>query len=105
VSIDKHPQSTEILTALGINRPGAYVEAAPDRRGNFLIVEVTEDSADTGDAILGVAMPEVDGWDLGCMTCGDGLDIADAGMCEPCREDAAWQDQQEADAAWAEAHQ
>jgi rRNA maturation endonuclease Nob1 len=45
-------------------------------------------------AIIGLAVDGADGWYLGCITCQREIDEADSGMCQRCRQEAAFQEQQ-----------
>jgi len=86
-----------IIGALQLRpRPGLYVDH-DDRRENLLVLEEPSDPEDSGaDAIIGLALPDGRGsWYLSCITCHGEIEEADAGMCQPCREDAAWQDEQQ----------
>jgi hypothetical protein len=53
------------------------------------------DDPEEGDGIIGLAILGEDGWYLGCITCEQEIEEADSGMCQPCRQDAAWRDEQD----------
>jgi hypothetical protein len=97
-----HPQSAEIIAALPLRpRPALYVEATPDARAtfrSFLILETSDDPEDAGSAsIIGLAVPdpaEGSGWYLGCIGCRAEIAEADSGMCQGCRVDKAFEDEQ-----------
>ncbi len=87
--------SAAILAALPLRpRPGLYLEPAQGRPGDLVVMERTEDPEE-GDAIIGLAVRGEDGWYLGCIGCRGEVEEADSGMCQPCRQDAAWQDEQD----------
>ena len=100
-STDVHPQSAEIIAALRLRpRPGLHVDSGTDETGHLVILEESADPLDAGvaDAIVGLAIREEDGWYLGCTECQAEIEEADGGMCRPCREDLAFQEQQILDA-------
>jgi hypothetical protein len=90
-----HPDSAAIVAALPLRpRAGLYIGPAPDTSGNLTVLERDEDPDDgSGESIVGLAIRGDDGWYLGCIGCRDGISEADGGMCRPCREDLARQDQ------------
>ena len=87
----------EIIAALPLRaRPALYLDHANSvsNTGKLLVLEAPEDP-DEGDGIIGLAMDAADGWYLGCIECGTEVEEADSGMCLPCRQDAAWNDQEQ----------
>ena len=100
------PGQDEILAALPLRpRPGLYIGQDTGRGGALLILESPDDPDDQGaDAIIGLAVPgQGGGWYLGCIECRAEIAQEDAGMCRPCREDAALHDLQRQAAQEAEA--
>lgn len=90
-----HPQAAEILAALPLRqRPGLYIHPRPDGNGNLTVLDRDED-LDEGpvESIVGLAICDERGWYLGCIECRVEIEEADGGMCRPCREDLAVQDQ------------
>lgn len=88
-------EDAAIIAALRLRpRPGLYIDH-DSRREQLLVLEEPSDPED-GGAIIGLALPDgAGGWYLGCITCQGDIEEADAGMCLPCREDAAWRDEQQ----------
>lgn len=83
-----------ILAVLPLHpRPGLYINPEPDAKGNLTVLELDADG-DQGEAICGLAVRGDDGWYLGCIECRAEIEESGAGMCRPCREDAAWLEQQ-----------
>jgi hypothetical protein len=85
--------SAKILAALPLRlRPGLAAEPVPGRPGEAVIVERSGDPEDAG-VILGLAVHDSgDNWLLACVGCREEIDEADAGMCQPCREECARRD-------------
>jgi hypothetical protein len=90
----RREEDAAIIAALPLRaRPGLYLDR-DDARDDLLVLEDPSGPEDAG-AIIGLALPDgPGGWYLGCITCRDEIEEADAGMCRPCREDEAWRDQQ-----------
>jgi hypothetical protein len=87
-------EHSEIIAALPLRqRPGLYIDPAPDARGNLTVMERYEDPDDgPGESIVGLAARSEDGWYLGCIRCRAEIDEAAGGMCRPCRKDLARED-------------
>jgi hypothetical protein len=90
----RREEDAAIIAALPLRpRPGLYLDR-DDTRDDLLVLEDPTGPEDA-DAIIGLAVPDGQGgFYLGCITCRGEIDEADAGMCQPCREDEAWRDQQ-----------
>jgi hypothetical protein len=96
VDTARREEDAAIIAALSLGpRPGLYLDR-DGPRDDLLVLEDPAGPDDAG-AIIGLAVPDPrGGWYLGCITCGDEIDEADAGMCRPCREDKARQEQHQA---------
>jgi hypothetical protein len=91
-------QEQIIIAALPLrSRPGLYIDPSPRADSALLILEEPSDPEDYGaDAIIGLAVPDGNGgWYLGCTECHGEIAEEDSGMCQPCRQDAAWHDEQD----------
>jgi hypothetical protein len=91
------PGQDEILAALPLRpRPGLRIGPDAGKGGALVILEEPPDPEDYGaDAIIGLAVPrQGGGWYLGCIECQDEIGADDSGMCQRCREDAAFRDLQ-----------
>jgi hypothetical protein len=76
-----------------------------DNAGDLIVLATAEDVEDDEAAtwIVGLALHDPrDGWYLGCVTCKGQIEESDAGMCLPCRHDAAIEDAEQQAAAEAD---
>ena len=82
----------EILAVLPLRpRPALYLVPVP-RSGDLMVQERGREGE--GDAIIGLAVHDPDGWYLGCIECRAEIEEADSGMCRPCRQDRAIRDEE-----------
>jgi hypothetical protein len=91
----RREEDAAIIAALPLRpRPGLYLDR-DDPRDDLLVLEDPA-GPDDAETIIGLAVLDgPGGWYLGCITCRDQIDEADAGMCRPCREDKARQEERE----------
>lgn len=91
----RREEDAVIIAALPLRpRPGLYLDH-DDTSGRLLILEFPEDPED-GSAIIGLAIPDGKGGHyLGCTGCGEKIAEEAAGMCQWCRQDIAWRDEQD----------
>ena len=85
-----------IIAALQLRpRQGLYLDR--DIHERLLVLEEPSDPEDCdADAIIGLAVPDgKGGYYLGCIECHGEIAEEDSGMCQPCRQDIAWRDQQD----------
>jgi hypothetical protein len=98
-------EQAAILAALSLaTQDSLAVET--DKAGDLIVLATAEEAGDdeAGTWIVGLALHDPqDGWYLGCVTCKGQIEESDAGMCLPCRQDAAIADAEQqaaADAGW-----
>ena len=94
----RHEEDAAIIAALHLRpRPGLYIDR-DDINELLLVLEEgsgPQDDCGAAGAIVGLALSDgLGGWYLGCIRCHGEIEEPDGGMCRPCREDEAWQDQQ-----------